>query len=188
MEVNGLLDLEQRIQALEEKKNRQQAELKEKFHQSVDSLKPSNLVKSAWSSITGKGDDDSRDGSEKSGFVSNALGFLTTPQNSFLSSIASFGLGFLSKRINKSVAYDDSNAVISSSARKGIVATLLTIGVGFIANNFFKPKKRNVVAASANSALKTIFTTFALANIDKIAAYITAIVKTDFGKKRPEEV
>lgn len=195
MEVNSLDDLEKRIELLKKRMEAQKEELKIQLQDSVESLKPANLVKSAFASITGGNKSDDGDDSS-GGFLSNALGFLSgtgsfltaSPKNSLVTNLASTGLGLLSKRINKSVKGSSSEEVINSSTRKGIVYTLLTVGVGFLANRFFKTRSRNIISATANSALKTAFTTVALANIDKIAAYITAIIKTDFGKKSPEEV
>lgn len=99
-----------------------------------------------------------------------------------ISSLIPLVMQFASGAMNKSTEGAKGTAVINDDTRKGLLIALLTAGIGIVAASLFKDKKPNGPTLM-NGFAKTAFSSLLLANVDKIAAYIIALFKTDFGKK-----
>lgn len=99
------------------------------------------------------------------------------------------GLGIIGTFLNRGPKDGSSGKkpVLTDDTRKGLIISVLTAGVGILASQLFD--KRGAKSNKfSNKMIKTGFSTILLANVDRIAAFIMAIFKTNFGNKTPQEV
>lgn len=187
MELYNRSELEREIQLLEAKKKLQQQELKLQLQATVDSVKPVNLLKDF---VLG----DDSDKPSKKGLLgsigSMVFGFAGKKfLPNLLSGILPMAKNFLMPSAPKAKTADNKIGFSSdSNAKKSLIATALTAGAGVLINSLTKSKSKSKTSLAVNSMINAGLTTLIIGNIDKVASYIDAAIKTDFGKKSPEEL